>query len=133
VAFTGWDPIRDLLAIQRGLDRFAPRPGGWVPPVDIHETTDHYVITAELPGLKRDDVHLHVEDGRLTLEGVRRDLVGSCEQYHRVERGHGAFSRTFQLPAPVDADRIVASLLDGVLTVTCPKSNEPNPRRVRVS
>jgi HSP20 family protein len=50
-----------------------------------------------------------------------------------VERGHGAFSRTFQLPAPVDADRIVASLLDGVLTVTCPKAHEPNPRRVRVS
>ena len=133
MAFRGWDPIRDLLAIQHRLDRFAPARGSWVPPVDIHETADHYVITAELPGLKREDVHLHVEEGRLTLEGVRRDLVGACEQYHRVERGHGAFSRTFQLPAPVDAERIVASLDDGVLTVTCPKATEPNPRRVHVA
>ena len=133
VAFTGWDPIRDLFAIQRGLDRFAPGPGGWVPPVDIHETAEHYVITAELPGLKRDDVHLHVEDGRLTLEGVRRDLAGTCEQYHRVERGRGTFSRTFHLPVLVDAERIVADLRDGVLTVTCPKSADAAARRIHVS
>jgi HSP20 family protein len=130
VAFTGWDPLRDLLAIQRG--RFAPGPGGWVPPVDIHETTDHYVITAELPGLKREDIRIHVEDGRVTLEGVRPDK-GSCEQYHRIERGHGAFSRTFQLPAPVDSERIEAGLRDGILTVTCPKLSDPSPRRVHVS
>ena len=133
VAFTGWDPIRDLLAIQYGRDRFAPGPGGWVPPVDLHETAELYVVTAELPGLTREDLHIHVEDGRLTLDGVRRDPTGTCEQYHRVERGHGAFSRTFQLPAPVDTERIIASLSDGVLTVTCPKTIEPNPRRVRVS
>ena len=130
MAFTGWDPLRDLLAIQRG--RFAPGPGGWVPPVDIHETTDHYVITAELPGLKREDIRIHVEDGRVTLEGVRPDK-GSCEQYHRIERGHGAFSRTFQLPAPVDSERIEAGLRDGILTVTCPKLSDPSPRRVHVS
>jgi HSP20 family protein len=130
VAFTGWDPLRDLLAIQRG--RFAPGPGGWVPPVDIHETTDHYVITAELPGLKREDIRIHVEDGRVTLEGVRPDK-GTCEQYHRIERGHGAFSRTFQLPAPVDSERIEAGLRDGILTVTCPKISDPSPRRVHVS
>jgi HSP20 family protein len=130
VAFTGWDPLRDLLAIQRG--RFAPGPGGWVPPVDIHETTDHYVITAELPGLKREDIRIHVEDGRVTLEGVRPDK-GTCEQYHRIERGHGAFSRTFQLPAPVDSERVEAGLRDGILTVTCPKVSDPSPRRVHVS
>ena len=130
MAFTGWDPLRDLLAIQRG--RFAPGPGGWVPPVDIHETTDHYVITAELPGLKREDIRIHAEDGRVTLEGVRPDK-GSCEQYHRIERGHGAFSRTFQLPAPVDSERIEAGLRDGILTVTCPKLSDPSPRRVHVS
>ncbi|NOT25205.1 MAG: Hsp20/alpha crystallin family protein [Acidobacteria bacterium] len=130
MAFTGWDPLRDLLAIQRG--RVAPGPGGWVPPVDIHETTDHYVITAELPGLKREDIRIHVENGRVTLEGVRRDQ-GTCEQYHRIERGHGAFSRTFQLPAPVDADGIEANLHDGILIVTCPKATDPSPRRVHVT
>ena len=62
------------------------------------------------------------DDGRLTLSGVRRERDAACEQYHRVERGHGSFSRTFQLPVPVDAERITADLRDGVLTVTCPKA-----------
>jgi HSP20 family protein len=133
VAFTGWDPVRDLLAIQQRLDRFAPGPAGWVPPVDVHETADAYVVTAELPGLQREDLHIHIEGARLTLEGTRGNLRGPCEQYHRVERGYGAFSRTFQLPAPVDPERIVASLRDGVLTVHCPKTTDSNPRRVRVT
>jgi len=133
VAFTRWDPIRDLLAIQQRLDRFAPGPAGWIPAVDLHETPDHYVVTAELPGVKREDLQIHVHDGQLTLSGVRREREAACEQYHRVERGHGSFSRTFQLPAPVDADRIVADLRDGVLTVTCPKTNEANARRIRIS
>ena len=116
--------IRDLLAIQQRLDRFAPGPAGWIPPVDIHETADEYVITAELPGLERDDIEIQVDDGRLTISGVRRERDAPCEQYHRVERGHGDFSRTFQLPLPVDADRITADLHDGVLTVICPKAAE---------
>ncbi len=133
MAFTRWDPIRDLLAIQQRLDRFAPGPAGWIPPVDLHETPDHYVITAELPGLKREDLEIHMHDGTLMLSGVRQEREIACEQYHRVERGHGSFSRTFQLPVPVDADRIVADLRDGVLTVTCPKTTDANARRIRIS
>lgn len=133
MAFTRWDPIRDLLAIQQHLDRFAPGPAGWIPPVDLHETPNHYVITAELPGLKREDLQIQVHDGRLTLSGLRREREVPCEQYHRVERGHGSFSRTFQLPVPVDADRIVADLRDGVLTVTCPKTSDAAARRIRIS
>jgi HSP20 family protein len=128
VAFTRWDPIRDLLAIQQRLDRFKPGPAGWAPPVDLHETPEHYVITAELPGLDRDDLEIHMHDGGLTLAGVRRERGEVCEQYHRVERGHGSFSRTFQLPVPVDAERITADLRDGVLTVTCPKANGASRR-----
>lgn len=133
MAFTRWDPIRDLLAIQQRLDRFAPGPAGWIPPVDLHETPGAYVITAELPGLKREDLEIHLHDGTLTLSGVRRARAVACEQYHRVERGHGSFSRTFQLPVPVDADRILADLSDGVLTVTCPKTNDATARRIRLS
>jgi HSP20 family protein len=133
VAFTRWDPIRDLLAIQQRLDRFAPGPAGWIPPVDLHETPEHYVLTAELPGLKREDLQIHMDSGRLTLSGVRREPEVACEQYHRVERGHGSFSRTFQLPFPVDADHIVADLRDGVLTVTCPKMNDAAARHIRIS
>ena len=133
MAFTRWDPIRDLLAIQQRLDRFAPGPAGWIPAVDLHETPDRYVLTAELPGLKREDLDIHMHDGHLTLSGVRREREVACEQYHRMERGHGSFSRTFQLPVPVDADHIVADLREGVLTVTCSKTSEPGARRIRIS
>jgi HSP20 family protein len=133
VAFARWDPIRDLLAIQQRLDRFAPGPAGWVPPVDLHETADAYVVTAEVPGLRQQDLQIHVHDGRLTLSGVRRERELACEQYHRLERGHGTFTRTFQLPMPIDADRIAADLRNGVLTVTCPKAAEAAARRITVS
>ena len=133
MAFTRWDPIRDLLAIQQRLDRFAPGPAGWVPPVDLHETPEQYVVTAELPGLRRDDLEIHMHDGLLTLSGARRERGLPYEQYHRVERGHGTFSRTFQLPIPVDAEHITADLRDGVLTVICPKTVEPGARRIRIS
>jgi HSP20 family protein len=132
VAFARWDPLRDLLAIQQRLDRFKPGPAGWNPPVDLHETPESYVITAEVPGLSRDDIEINMHDGRVTLSGMRRERNGACEQYHRVERGRGSFSRTFQLPIAVDTERIVADLRDGVLTVTCPKSADA-VRRIQVS
>lgn len=133
MAFARWDPIRDLLAIQQRLDRFAPGPAGWSPPVDLLETADAYVIVAELPGVDRNDltISLH-DDGRLTVAGVRRERVGG-EEYHRVERGHGSFSRTFHLPIPVDGDRISADLRDGVLTVSCPKAPEGGGRRIHIT
>ena len=133
MAFARWDPIRDLLAIQQRLDRFAPGPAGWVPPIDVHETAEEYVITAELPGLQQDDIRIHVTDTRLQLSGERSERGRACEAYHRVERGHGTFSRTFQLPLPVDGDRVTADLRDGVLTVVCPKAAEGSARRIRVS
>lgn len=133
VAFARWDPIRDLLAIQQRLDRFAPGPAGWAPPVDVHETAAEYVITAELPGLRRDEVQIQAHETMVTLAGARRERTLACEQYHRVERGHGAFSRTFRLPEPILADSITAELRDGVLTVICPKAGDAGSRRVRVS
>jgi HSP20 family protein len=133
VAFARWDPIRDLLAIQQRLDRFAPGPAGWTPAVDLHETPDSYVITAELPGLAREDIDIRFHDGRITLSGVRRERSGAFEQYHRIERGYGAFNRSFQLPMAIDEERITADLRDGVLTVTCPKDTDAAARRIRIT
>jgi HSP20 family protein len=133
MAFARWDPIRDLLAIQQKLDRYAPGPDGWTPAVDIHETPDRYVVTAEVPGMSRDDLDIRVHDGRVTIAGVRRERLTQFEQYHRVERGHGSFSRTFHLPVPMDSDRVTADLRDGVLTVTCPKVSDGAARRIEVS
>ena len=133
MAFVRWDPLRELLAIQQQLDRVRPGPPGWVPPVDLHETDDRYVLTAEVPGLAREDIHIEVEEDRLSLSGSRRERATACEQFHRVERGHGEFRRTFQLGHAVDASRITADLKDGVLTVDIPKSADVPLRRVRVS
>ena len=132
MAFARWDPIRDLLAIQQRLDRFAPGVSGWTPPVDLLETPDAYVVVAEIPGLTTSDITIQAERDRVTIAGARRELEQACEQYHRVERGHGSFSRSFQLPQSIDASRITADLKDGVLTVTCPKVVDP-ARRIHVS
>jgi HSP20 family protein len=131
VAFARWDPIRDLLAIQQQLDRFAPSPSGWKPPVDLHETPREYILSAELPGLTTGDIRIDFRDGRLTFSGLRPERA-PCEGYHRIERGYGSFSRTVQLPLPVDAERITADLRDGVLTVTCPKL-ETVAQRIQIS
>jgi HSP20 family protein len=133
VAFARWDPLRDLLAIQHRLERIASSgPQGWAPAVDLCETSDAFIVTAELPGLGREQINIQVNDGRLSLQG-RRDARVPCEQYHQVERGHGEFARTFALPPSVDVERIAADLRDGVLTITIPKSPDKATRRVDVS
>jgi HSP20 family protein len=133
VAFARWDPIGDLLAIQQRLDRLAPGQAGWTPPMDLHETADYYVVTAELPGLRREDLTIHFQDSRLTLSGIRREDNTGREQYHRIERGHGSFSRTFRLPVAIDSEAVTADLQEGVLTVTCPKIADSATRRIQIT
>lgn len=133
MAFARWDPIRDLLAIQQRLDRLSTGPSGWIPPIDVHETAEEYVITAEVPGLNREDMQIDVHDGQVQISGQRRERNLAYEEYQRLERGHGSFMRTFELPLPVDATRVTADLRNGVLTVICPKANEGAARRIRVS
>jgi HSP20 family protein len=134
VAFTRWDPLRDLLALQERLDRLTEAGDtGWTPPVDLYETADRYVLTAELPGLTREDLEIRFTDGQLHLQGQRPSPRVPCEQYHRVERGHGPFLRRFALPAAIDPDRISAALEDGVLTITIPKAPSAVPRRIDVT
>ena len=132
MAFARWDPLRDLLAIQHRLERVSSGPQGWAPAVDLCETSDAFIVTAELPGVARDQVRIELQDGRLTLQG-RRDARVPCEQYHQVERGHGEFARSFALPPTVDPEGISADLRDGVLTIIVPKVADRGPRRVDVT
>jgi HSP20 family protein len=132
VAFARWDPLRDLLAIQHRLERVSSGRQGWAPAVDLCETAEAFIVTAELPGVTREQVRIDVQDGRLTLHG-RRDARVPCEQYHQVERGHGEFARSFALPPTVDPDNISADLRNGVLTIIVPKVPERGPRRVDVA
>ena len=137
MAFTRWDPLRDLLALHEQLGHLvgADAPG-WTPPVDLYETNGEFVLTAGLPGLTRDQIEIHAEDARIAIRGARDSATHReipCEQYHRVERGHGRFSRAFTLPEPIDVDAITAELKDGILTVTMPKSTDRTTRRITVS
>lgn len=133
MVFARWDPFRDLIRIQHGLERLAAHgPQGWTPAVDLCETEDAFLITAELPGLTREQVRIDVHENRVSIQG-RRDARVSCDKYQQVERGHGEFLRTFVLPHTVDADAVSADLADGILTVTVPKSALDAPRRVVVS
>lgn len=133
MVFARWDPFRDLIRIQHGLERLAAHgPQGWAPAVDLCETAEAFVFTAELPGLTREQVRIDVHDNRLTLQG-RREARVSCDKYHQVERGHGEFLRTFVLPHAVDAAAVTADLNDGILTITVKKSPVEAPRRVTVA
>lgn len=128
-----WDPMRDLLTMQERLESlFGRATPGWVPPVDLSELPDRYVLTAELPGLERADVTLKFDDGTLTIRGQRSG--GQCcpERYQQLERGQGQFSRSFQFAVPIVSDKITADLVDGVLTVVVPKSDAADVRRIRV-
>ena len=137
MAFTRWDPLRDLLALHEQLGHLVGTDApGWTPAVDLYETADEYVLTAELPGLTREQIDIHAEERRIVIRGARgvdpgRDIP--CEQYHRVERGHGRFSRAFSLPESIDVDGVTADLKDGILTVAIPKARDRGTRRIDVS
>jgi HSP20 family protein len=133
VAFTRWDPLRDLLALQEQIGQIVGTDApGWTPPVDLYETGGAFVLTAELPGLNRSDIEIHAEESRIVIRGERGGQV-PCEQYHRVERGHGRFSRAFLLPEPIDIEAVTADLKDGLLTITIPKAGGRGARRVDVA
>jgi HSP20 family protein len=129
------DPLRDLRAWQERLERLATQHGhAWVPPIDVYETEDRYVITAEVPGLDRKQIDVAVQDNRLMIRGMRSVTMPESDSrhYHQVERGHGSFERTFRFADPVQEDAITADLRDGVLTISLPKMAAP-PRRIQVS
>ena len=129
------DPLGDLRAWQQRLERLSRHQSdSWAPPIDVYETGDAYVVTAELPGLTRDQVNLAIEEARLTIQGTReaRPASGAAVHYHQVERGHGTFRRVFEFAEKIDGERIAADLTDGVLTVTIPKVPPPPPRKIEV-
>ena len=117
-----WDPMRDLLTMQERLESlFGHAAPGWMPPVDLAEFDDRYVLTAELPGLARADVHVDFREQVLTIRGERPGEACCPERYQQFERGHGPFTRSFRFAMPIAEDGITADLADGVLTVVAPK------------
>jgi len=137
-----WDPYRELVASSDEFNRAisnsnAPRTedsfGAWVPPVDIFERQDQLVIRAEVPGVRKEDMDVRIENGVLTLHGERRQETEVKEaNAHRLERVYGAFTRSFSLPTTVDSAQVAATYKDGVLEVTVPKAETAKPKRVEI-
>jgi len=146
MAMTRWDPFRDLMEIQNELNRLFGRTyagtevsagagtgTAWVPPLDIFETNDKYVVSMDLPGIDPGSVDISVEDSTLTVKGERefsKDV--SEESFHRVERRYGSFSRALTLPPTADADRIEARFDKGVLTIEVAKAEAAKPKKISV-
>ncbi len=137
-----WDPIRDLIGLKERMNRLLEsilRRGdfsteglvGWSPPVDLREEREAFVLTSEVPGVRRDDLGVRVEGGIVTLEG-RRPLDKEARGALRIERQYGSFSRTFHLPVPVDEGRVSARCHLGVLEVVLPKSSGARARSIKV-
>ena len=146
MAMSRWDPFRDLMSIQNELNRLFGRTyaggesgtaggvtGAWVPPLDIYETPEKFVVHVELPGVDPDGVDVSVEDSVLTVRG-QRDFYSNVDEdsFHRVERRYGAFARSITLPQTADAERIEASFDRGVLTIEVPKVEQAKPRKIQV-
>lgn len=144
-----WDPFRDILFLQERMSRLLDDAlmkyykglGGaeglagcaWTPPVDIYETEDTIALKAEIPGVDIEDVSIEVDENTLLLKGERRPLKHlRQENYHRMERYYGVFTRTFCLPNIVDKKGVKASLRDGVLEITVPKLKEPHRESIKV-
>lgn len=126
----------DLDALFRDVDRLfgeTSRPGAFAPRTDVLETDDAYVLSLDVPGMGRDALRLHYDDGVLTVSGERTlsDAFGDA-RVHRVERAYGRFSRQFSLGTAIDPDGIDASLDDGVLTVHVPKAEVRRPRQISI-
>lgn len=144
-ALMRWDPFRELEEMSDRLNRMVTRPAtrtngkesltvaDWMPTVDISETDGEYVIKAELPEVKKDDVKVTLEDGILTIQGERRrEKDEKTTKYHRVERSYGSFARSFSLPDQVDENGVRADYKDGMLNLRIPKSEKAKPRAIEV-
>jgi len=138
---SSWPTLGRLTDLRDEIDRFFEAPIartseflGWTPAFDVYEEKDNFIVKAELPGMKREDINVSLQDGNLIISGERRSETKSenAEAY-RAERYFGKFQRSVALPTLVAADKVKAQYKDGVLTVTLPKSEEAKPKQIEVN
>ena len=142
-----WNPLQDLMVLQDRMNRLFEDAGRgirrneepasttiWSPAVDIYETDGEIMVQAELPGMDRKDISLHLENNVLTIRGDRQFKKETKEDnYHRIERSYGAFSRSFSIPTTVDEDKIRADYKDGVLKIALPKKEQAKPKQIQIA
>ena len=139
-----YDPFRDLRGLQDEMNRLFSSTfsrgdgdqmtrGAWNPSVDIFENKDQIVLEAELPGMKPEDVEISIENNILTLHGERKfEKKAEGDNFHRVERSYGSFTRSFTLPSTVSSENAEAAFENGVLRLTLAKREEAKPRRIEI-
>ena len=148
MAVVKWDPFRELAEMSERLNRVVSRQGtgpmdgngqevmtvaDWIPTVDISETEAEYTIQAELPGVKKENVRVTLENGVLTIQGERRQQQAEAgRKHHRIETSYGRFVRSFTLPDTVEAGNVRAEYADGMLNLHLPKSEKAKPRQIEV-
>jgi HSP20 family protein len=146
MAITRWRPFRDLVSIRDEMNRlfedfFGGTParseweeGIWSPTIDVSETKDKVMVEADLPGLKKEDVKISVQDDTLIIKGEKKQKKEEKEaDYHRVERSYGSFFRLIPLPTSVKRDQVKANYKDGVLKITMPKTEEVKSKEIPIS
>ena len=146
MALIRWEPVRELNTLQSEMNRLfnnlfdTPVPNGntsvrrWIPPMDLVEQGDEFVLRADLPGVGKDDVKIELEDNVLTVSGERKtEHEERKEGYYRVERASGSFSRSLRLPEGVDPQAVKADFENGVLEVRVPKPEQRKPQRVAIN
>ena len=142
-----WRPFGDLESWLAPWEGFLPRrrllddllrewpsgPRGFVPAVEVSENDSRYTLTVEVPGVKKDDVHVDLREGMLVIHGEKKsEREEKKERSRYIERSYGSFSRSFSLPADADPDRLEASFKDGVLTINVPRTQESKPRQIAI-
>jgi HSP20 family protein len=144
-AVAQWPNLGRLSDLRDEIDRLFESPlstfgqsanlfGGWTPALDVYEDKDNFVVKAELPGMKKEDIDVSLHDGALSLSGERKNETKyENAEVYRAERFVGRFQRTLSLPTPVAADKVKAQYKDGVLTVTLPKTEEAKPKQIDVT
>lgn len=145
MAIIRWDPYRDLITVREKMNHLFEEAvisrgeekdlvsSSWTPTVDIFETENELVLSAEVPGINEKDIEIKIEDNTLTLRGERKfEKETKEENYHRIERAYGSFFRSFSLPLYINQDNIKAEHLNGVLKIIMPKKPELKPRKVKI-
>ncbi len=140
-----WDPFKEMLRMEERMNRLFGdnflRPtlgerevtGEWLPPVDIYEDAEGVEIKAELPEMDMKDIDVKIEDNTLRIRGERKlEREDKKDNYHRIERYYGSFSRSFTLPSTVDQEKVKAAYDRGVLRITLPKKEETKPRKIKI-
>jgi|UniRef100_A0A7V3RHR6 HSP20 family protein len=137
-----WEPFQDLVRFDDEFERlydsmvrrfFSPEWKTWLPPIDIAENNGSIEVRAEIPGVNKEDLKVTIEGDMLSITGERKkESETKDKKYHRIERYYGKFSRTINLPYPVEADKVKATYKDGILTITLPKPESAKTKEIEV-